>query len=176
MADSRTPLADLLLHPVRWRILHTVMGREVTTTQLKEDLPEIPPATLYRHVAALIEGGYLVVVSERRVRGTTERTLALNDTAARIGDDEARTMTETQHRQAFLMLLARLAEEFDRFVDRGELRDRMPQFNYNQVPLYVDDADVAAIGQGFLEVLQPYLEENPAKSRVILSLISLPTA
>jgi hypothetical protein len=171
---SRTPLADLLLHPVRWRILQRVMGREVTTTDLKRDLPEVPPATLYRHVAALIEAGYLVVVRERRVRGTTERTLAVNDAAARIDDTEARAMTVEQHRQAFLMLLTRLAEQFDQVVARGELYTRISQFNYSQLAVYVDDDDAAAISEGLLALLQPYLQEAPGKSRVTLSMISLP--
>jgi hypothetical protein len=173
---SRTPLADLLLHPVRWQILQRVMGREVTTTGLKQDLPEVPPATLYRHVAALIEGGYLVVVREKRVRGTTERTLAVNDAAARIDDSEARAMTVEQHRQAFLMLLARLAEEFDQFVGRGELYSRISQFNYSQLPLYVDDADAATISEGLSALLQPYLRQAPGKTRITVSLISVPDA
>ena len=176
MDRSGTPLADLLLHPVRWRILQRVMGREVTTTDLKQDLPEIAPATLYRHVAALIEAGYLVVVRERRVRGTTERTLAVNDTAARIDDTEARAMTVEQHQQAFLTLLTRLAEQFDQFVARGELYTRVSQFNYSQLALYVDDDDAATISEGLLALLQTYQQQAPGKSRITLSLISVPEA
>jgi hypothetical protein len=171
---SRTPLADLLLHPVRWRILQRVTGREVTTTDLRRDLPDIPPATLYRHVAALIDAGYLLVVREKRVRGTTERTLAVNDAAGRIDDTEARAMTVEQHQQAFLMLLTRLAEQFDQVVGRGELYSRMSQFNYSQLAVYVDDDDAAAISEGLLALLQPYLSQAPGKSRVTLSFISLP--
>jgi hypothetical protein len=173
---SPTPLADLLLHPVRWRILQRVMGREVTTTDLKQDLPAIPPATLYRHVAALIEAGYLVVVREKRVRGTTERTLAVNDAAARIDDSEARAMTVEQHRQAFLMLLTRLAQDFDEVVERGELYTRISQLNYSQLAVYVDDDDAATISEGLLALLQPYLQQTPGKSHVTLSMISMPTA
>ncbi|MFI6676621.1 hypothetical protein [Kribbella sp. NPDC050470] len=78
MPKSQTPVPDALLHPIRWRIAQRALGREVTTTALKQDLPDVPTTTLYRHVATLIDAGYLTVVRERKVRGTTERTLTLN--------------------------------------------------------------------------------------------------
>jgi DNA-binding transcriptional ArsR family regulator len=61
--------ADLLLHPVRLRILRAFLGdRALTTTELRTELPDVPPASLYRHVARLADGGVLSVVAERRVR------------------------------------------------------------------------------------------------------------
>ncbi|TDU82224.1 helix-turn-helix protein [Kribbella voronezhensis] len=175
MEASPTPMSDLLLHPVRWRIVQRVLGRELTTTELKRDLPDVPTTTLYRHVAVLIDAGYLTVVRERRVRGTTERTLTLDQTKAEgIDEAEARAMTPEQHRQGFLLMLSRLAADFDRMVERGDLYERLPQLGYHQAALYVDAADQAVISQGINAVLEPYLEDAPGKDRVVLSVIALP--
>jgi DNA-binding transcriptional ArsR family regulator len=175
MDQSPTPVADLLLHPIRWRIVQRVLGRELTTTELKEDLPDVPATTLYRHVAALIDAGYLTVVRERRVRGTTERTLSLDQTTVgRIGEDEARAMTVEQHRQAFLLLLSRLAADFDRLVDRDELYTRMNQLGYSHLALYVDPADMAKLKEDMDALLAPYLHESPGKDRIALTTIALP--
>jgi hypothetical protein len=175
MAESPTPVADLLLHPIRWRIVQRVLGRELTTTELKRDLPDVPTTTLYRHVAVLIEAGFLTVVRERRVRGTTERTLTLDQTkVGRIDDAEARAMTPEQHRQAFLLMLTRLAADFDRLLDRGDLYPRMDQLGYSQLALYVDAAELEAIREGINALLEPHLQESPGKDRVVLSLIALP--
>jgi Helix-turn-helix domain len=66
--------ADLLLHPVRLRIVQAFLGdRALTTTALREELADIPPTSLYRHVARLVAAGVLMVVAERRVRGAVER-------------------------------------------------------------------------------------------------------
>jgi hypothetical protein len=44
--------ADLLLHPVRLRIVQAFLGdRALTTGDLRAELPDVPPASLYRHVA-----------------------------------------------------------------------------------------------------------------------------
>jgi hypothetical protein len=175
MAESPTPVADLLLHPIRWRIVQRVLGRELTTTELKRDLPDVPTTTLYRHVAVLIEAGFLTVVRERRVRGTTERTLTLDQTkVGRIDDAEARAMTPEQHRQAFLLMLTRLAADFDRLLDRGDLYPRMDQLGYSQLALYVDAAELEAMREGINALLEPHLQGSPGKDRVVLSLIALP--
>jgi DNA-binding transcriptional ArsR family regulator len=175
MAESPTPVTDLLLHPIRWRIVQRVLGRELTTTELKRDLPDVPATTLYRHVAVLIDAGYLTVVRERRVRGTTERTLTLDQTkVGRIDEREARAMTPDQHRQAFLLMLTRLAADFDRLVDRGDLYPRLSQLGYAQVALYVDPTELDTIRQGINDLLEPHLQEAPGKDRVVLSLIALP--
>src|SRR5215831_1697445 len=69
-SENRVTSADLLLHPVRLRILQTFLGdRTLTTSDLQAELPDVPPASLYRHVGKLVDAGVLAVVSERRVRG-----------------------------------------------------------------------------------------------------------
>src|SRR5690242_20562264 len=175
MEASPTPMSDLLLHPVRWRIVQRVLGRELTTTDLKRDLPDIPTTTLYRHVAALIDAGYLTVVRERKIRGTTERTLTLDQTkVGRIDEREARAMTPDQHRQAFLMMLTRLAADFDRVIETGDLYARMNQLGYSQLALYLSPDDMTAFRAGFEKLIEPYLAEAPGKDRVVLSTFSLP--
>ncbi|TDW81911.1 helix-turn-helix protein [Kribbella pratensis] len=175
MEESPTPVLDVLLHPIRWRIVQRVLGREVTTTDLKRDLPDVPATTLYRHVAALIDAGYLTVVRERKIRGTTERTLGLDQTkVGRIDEREARAMTPDQHRQAFLMMLTRLAADFDRVVESGDLYPRLHQLGYSQLALYLSPDDMTAFRSAFEELIAPYLAESPGKDRVVLSMFSLP--
>src|SRR5262249_24220554 len=72
--ENRVTSADLLLHPVRLRILQTFLGdRTLTTSDLQAELPDVPPASLYRHVARLVGAGVLVVVDERRGPGAPPR-------------------------------------------------------------------------------------------------------
>ena len=86
--------SDLLLHPVRMRIVQALLGdRELTTAQLQGELPDVPAATLYRQVAALLNGGALEVTNERRVRGTYERTYRLRPENTHIGPEDAAAMT-----------------------------------------------------------------------------------
>ena len=64
------PSIDLLLHPIRIRIIQALLdGSALTTKQLKLQLTDVPSASLYRHVAMLADAGVLVVTGERPVRG-----------------------------------------------------------------------------------------------------------
>jgi len=118
---SRTS-ADLLLHPIRLRILQAFLGdRALTTSQLQAELPDIPPASLYRHVAKLVNAGVLSVVHERRVRGALERTYTLQTAAATVKPEELAHLSADEHRRMFLTFLAGIIREFDVYLERGDI-------------------------------------------------------
>src|SRR6266498_1424634 len=111
--------ADLLLHPVRLRIVQAFLGdRALTTSALSAELADVPTASLYRHVARLVDAGVLQVVAERRVRGALERTYVLRVAAASIGLDQIAAMSADEHRQAFMAFVAGLLGDFDRYLVR----------------------------------------------------------
>ena len=60
---------DMMLHPVRLRILLTLVGNRLTAQDLAQALPEIPQATLYRHIHHLVGAGLLSIDETRSVRG-----------------------------------------------------------------------------------------------------------
>ena len=113
--------ADLLLHPVRLRIVQAFLGdRALTTSELRAELLDVPPASLYRHVARLVDAGVLSVVAERRVRGAVERTYVLRVSAARINLDDIERMSREDHRHAFMAFVAGLLGDADRYIERED--------------------------------------------------------
>lgn len=173
MAETR-PLADVVLHPVRLRIIQQLGGRTRTTTQLRDALPDIAQATLYRHVAALLDAGVVAVVDERRTRGAIERTLALGDRMAAVDQAELLSMSSAQLRTAFLTFLGDVTGDFDRFLasDTAQSRELV---GFARTPLHVNTDDLAAIQAGLAELLAPYLtDRNDGRQRVNLATILLP--
>jgi DNA-binding transcriptional ArsR family regulator len=167
-------IADVVMHPVRLRIIQQLGGRSLTTAQLRAALPDVTQATLYRHVATLVDAGILSVVEERKVRGAVERTLALGDRMAHVDHTELRAMSDAQLRSAFLAFLGDLSADFDRFVDSEDatLRDFV---GFGRVPLYVDATDLAAIQAGLSELLGPYLSQtDDGRRRVSLATVLVP--
>lgn len=167
-------IADVVMHPVRLRIIQQLGGRRLTTAQLRAALPDVTQATLYRHVATLVDAGILSVVEERRVRGAVERTLALGDRMAHVDHAELRAMSDGQLRSAFLAFLGDVSADFDRFVDSEDrvLRDFV---GFGRVALYVDTADLADIQAGLSELLAPYLSQSRGgKRRVSLATVLVP--
>jgi Helix-turn-helix domain len=169
--------ADLLLHPVRLRIVQAFLGdRALTTGALIAELADIPAASLYRHVARLVDAGVLAVVAERRVRGTLERTYVLRLSAASIGPDQLATMSTDDHRQAFTAFVAGLLGDFDRYLARGDIDLPRDGVSYRIAGLWLDDAEFSELLLELARVLEPRLAKapRPGRKRRILGSVLLP--
>jgi hypothetical protein len=157
--------ADLLLHPVRLRILKAFMGdRALTTSQLAAEMSDVPAGSLYRHVAKLTTAGVLQVVAERRVRGAVERTYTMRGAAAQIQPDEARAMTADQHTQAFTAYVAGLLADFDHYL-ATDPADPAREAGYRAGALWLTDAEFAQLLIDLQAVFQPRLANPPAPGR-----------
>jgi hypothetical protein len=169
--------ADLLLHPVRLRIVEAFLGdRALTTSALAAELADVPTASLYRHVARLVDAGVLAVVAERRVRGALERTYVLRVAAASAGLDEVSRMSAEDHRQAFMAFVAGLLGDFDRYLARDGrdfLRDGV---SYRMAALWLDDDEFRELLHDLTRVLQPRAANppGPGRTRRILGYVLLP--
>ncbi|SLM92210.1 hypothetical protein FM106_04645 [Brachybacterium faecium] len=167
-------LAETIAHPVRLRIIQQLGGRSLTTAQLREALPDVTQATLYRHVRALLDAELLTVVEERKVRGALERTLALGEQMAHVDQEGLRAMSAAQLREAFLVFLGGLAEDFDRLL-AAEDEDLRALLGFGRGPLYADADDLAALQAGIAELLAPYQEDRgEGKRRLSLATVLLP--
>ncbi|WP_040863849.1 helix-turn-helix domain-containing protein [Nocardia niigatensis] len=168
---------ELLLHPVRLRIVQAFLGeRTLTTSELHAELGDVPPGSLYRHVAQLVTAGILDVVNERRVRGTVERTYRLRLSAAQITPDQLDAMSPEDHRRAFMGFIAGLIADFDRYVDAGDIDYVRDGVGYRMMGLWLDDAEFAELARDMGRVLASRLANPPApgRRRRILSTILVP--
>ena len=170
---------ELLMHPVRLRIVQAFLGgRTLTTTDLRTELSDVPPATLYRQVATLADHGVLHTVAERRARGAVERTYRLVEAAASVGPDEARAMSPQRHRQAFLTFVAGLLADFDGYLDRGDADLVRDVAGYRQNAFHATDAETADFVTRFRELFAEYaaLGPGPGRTRRLLTTVLLPAA
>jgi Helix-turn-helix domain len=158
--------ADLLLHPVRLRIVKAFLGdRALTTSQLAAELNDVPAGSLYRHVALLTKGGILQVVAERRVRGTVERTYTLRMAAAQILPGEARAMTFDEHAQAFMAYIAGLMGDFDRYLASRPADPIADGANYRVAAMWLSDGEFAEFLRDLVLLVTPRLASPPAPGR-----------
>ena len=158
--------ADLLLHPVRLRIIKAFLNdRALTTTQLAAEIGDVPAGSLYRHVALLAKAGVLQVVAEQRVRGTVERTYTLRLLAAQIQPDEAAAMTAEEHARAFMAFVAGLLADFDRYLQAGPPDLARDGVSYRVAAMWLTDAEYASFLRDIAAAVQPRLANAPGKGR-----------
>ena len=169
-------MAELLLHPVRLRIVQAFLGeRDLTTLQLRELLPDVATATLYRQVATLAEAGVLEVVEERRVRGAAERTFRLRTETAVIGPEAAAQLTVEQHRAAFAAFTAGLLADFDRYLERDDVDLGRDLVGYRQAALHLTDGELQELITELRELFARRMALPPeGRTRRLLTTILMP--
>ncbi|MFC0558994.1 helix-turn-helix domain-containing protein [Halalkalibacter alkalisediminis] len=85
----KTKKADLMLHPVRMRIIQALLSYEkMTVVQLLEKLEDIPQATMYRHLKQLNDANLIEVIETYRIRGTIEKTYAVKKENVHLSESD----------------------------------------------------------------------------------------
>lgn len=168
--------AELVLHPVRIRILRAVAGARLTTHDLLERLPEVPQATLYRQLAALAKAGLLEVVEERKVGGAVERVYALPEHGATLAPSALASATAADHTRYFTAFMSTLLSEFSRYLARDRIDFAADGVGYHQLVLHLTDAELAEFSTGLNALVGPLLANRPDDGRTprLLATVLLP--
>lgn len=163
MATARLAL---LLHPVRMRLVNAMhAGQKLTTFELCARLPDLPKATVYRHVERLVRGGVFEVESERRVRGAVERRYRLTAGGAVVDPDAARSMTLEDHRRGFTAAVAALIADFNAYLDRDGAEPMADQVSYKQFTIWLRPAERSRLIRDFRRMLQALLNNKAGAGR-----------
>ncbi len=98
---------EVMLNPTRMRIIQELATQQsLTSTQLCQKISDVPRTTMYRYINMLLEHRLLIIVSEKKIRGSIERTLALN-----ISEFQKNNTIENSSQNALGFLL----EKYGRF-------------------------------------------------------------
>jgi DNA-binding transcriptional ArsR family regulator len=160
---------ELLLHPVRLRIVHALSGgRALTTSQIVERITGVSQATVYRHVALLTDAGILEVEGEQRVRGFVERHYRLRRDRAVIDAARAASATPDDHRRIFATAMAVLLAEFSGYLDKPGADPVRDQVGYRQHAIWLTDAERERLIEGLREAIVPVLGHGPDGRRPYL--------
>jgi DNA-binding transcriptional ArsR family regulator len=168
---------ELLLHPVRLRIVHALSGgRRLTTSELCERIADASKATVYRHVALLAEAGILEEAGQQRVRGFVERHYRLQPARAAVSAERAAAATVDEHRRAFAASMAALLAEYQAYLADPAADPAADQVGYRQHAIWLSAEERAELIDGLRAAIVPHIanEPGPGRSQHLLSPILFP--
>jgi DNA-binding transcriptional ArsR family regulator len=157
---------ELLLHPVRLRIVHALSGgRILTTASLRARMPNVSKATMYRQVSLLVVGGILEVDHDEPVGGTIERWYRLRQSSAVITSDAAAAAELSDYRRAFAAAMAALLGEFNAYLDRGHADPPADAVGFRQHALWLSPNERNELISEMRKAIVPRLNNEPAPGR-----------
>lgn len=163
-------IIKLMSNPVRIRIIQFLLQQgEATTKQIAEKLPDIPAPTIYRHINLLLKDEALTITSEHKVRGSLERTLALN--VSKIINAKNGSLADMAY--SFFMSLYSQFYQYAQQENSDPVKDCL---FLSTVALHLTDQDYETMMTEIGAIIQKYQAyENKQEGKVrSFSLISAP--
>ena len=162
-------IAEVVMNPVRQRIFQYVLLHETGTgKELKKALPDVPNASLYRHIKILADHSILMVVEENRIRGTVESVYKLNKDALAVEDESG---------NAVQMSLLSICASFARYFARGHVDPRKDMLLLTNCTLLLTDGEFSSFLSEINEIALKYMKAEVTESSKMrqITLISAPT-
>lgn len=162
-------IAEVVMNPVRQRIFQYFLLHETGTVKdIKKALPDVPSASLYRHVKILADSSILMIVGENRIRGTVESIYRMNKSALSAGDESG---------EAVQMSLMSVCAAFAKYFSGGNADPERDMLLFTNCTLLLTDREFSDFLSEINEVALRYMKveaKDGSKTRQI-TLISAPT-
>lgn len=173
-----TKAVNLILHPVRLRIIQTLVRRARNTQHIADALPDIPVSSLYRHIRMLLEAGYIEIASTRSVNGIEERTYRLSEVKPPLLTDQAfEGLTKDELQQAFSTLVGMILTSFNEYLDATPAPDwKRDRLSCAEFTFFATPEEYEAIRKTVWETLRQAEEAVAAPERSVrkIALASYP--
>ncbi len=162
---------EAILNPVRIRIIQELAIKgSMTATELCEKISDVPRTTMYRHINILLDNSILSVVSEKKIRGSLERTLALN-----IKEISEYNTLENASRNALSYLMNKYAR-FQNYFSGENPDPGKDKIFLNNAVLMMDDNEFDQFLTELRELIIKYnFEFTTGRKARDISIISAPT-
>ena len=162
-------IAEVVLNPVRQRIFQYLLIHETgTVKEIRKALPDVPSASLYRHMKILTDHSIIMVVGENRIRGTVESVYQLNKSALQIDDANG---------EAVQTALLGFCASFAKYFASGHANPKKDMLLMTTCTLTLTDEEFMGFLSEINQVAVKYMDigiKEGSKTRQI-TLISSPT-
>lgn len=168
-----TDFAKLIMNPTRMRIIqYFLLHENATTNQIREELEDIPKASVYRQMKMLEDANIIHVIKENRVRGAVEKVYEINKNP--MGD-------EADPKKAGLQLinssLLSLMGEFNRYFEKEDSDPVKDMLCLTTSTLLLSDEEFKEFSAKLGEAYNQVLRNKPGEGRKIrrITFISSPS-
>ena len=168
---------DVILHPVRLRIIQSFLGNEERTAkELAKKLPEIAQATLYRQLDTLVKSDILRITEEKQIRGTFEKVYQLNLAEASLSVNDLSEITKEEHLKYFMLFTTQLLGNFESYLQQEDIDLERDGVGYRQAALYLSEEEFYEFGLNLSKLFQKGTENKPTSNRQkrLISTIIIP--
>ncbi|MCI5510481.1 MAG: helix-turn-helix domain-containing protein [Eubacterium sp.] len=152
---------EACMNATRQRIIQVIMiNKEATSAEIGEELPDIPRASLYRHIKVLLDAEIITVVKEEFKRGSMEKTYAI--APQRPYDD-----TNEEYNSMIQSALMGLQGEFYRYFNGENPDPQRDLLTVGSASLMMSDDEMMEFIKAYGELIQRYMPNKAGEGRKV---------
>lgn len=165
--------AKLILHPVRMKIVQTLIGKkELNVQQMQARLKEVPQATLYRHLNKLLEAEVIQVVKENQIRGTVEKIYSLKE-HEQSNIEDVQKLSRDEHLHLFLTFMTHVLGQYEAYLQQDEIDLVEDGVSFRQAMIYLTDQERQEFFTELSQVFMKVIENEPTSERRALNISTI---
>ena len=152
---------EACMNATRQRIIQVIMiKKEATSAEIGEELPDIPRASLYRHIKVLLDAEIITVVKEEFKRGSVEKTYAIAPQMP-YGD------TNEEYNSLIQSALMGLQGEFYRYFNGENPDPQRDLLTLGSSSLMMSDEEMIEFIKAYGDLIQRYMPNKPVEGRKV---------
>lgn len=152
---------EACMNSTRQRIIQVIMiKKEATSAEIGAELPDIPRASLYRHIKVLLDAEIIVVVKEEFKRGSVEKTYAIASKKP-YGD------TKEEYNRLIQSALMGLQGEFHRYFNGENPDPQRDLLTVGSASFMMSDEEMMEFITAYGQLIQKYMQNRPLESRKV---------
>ena len=160
---------EMILHPIRFRIMQVINGYALTTQEISDELPDVPKSSIYRQLKILLDGDMLTIAETRLVKGIQEKTYRLAQQPY-LGAGDIAELSGEQHIQYFTVYVMNVLREFADYVQRSEMQaggidmvsDRV---GYTELAIYANHVELDVLQAELNAAIMKVARNEPGNGR-----------
>jgi DNA-binding transcriptional ArsR family regulator len=169
----KNSMTKMILHPVRMRILQSLLnGQKRNVQQIAVRLKDVPQATLYRHLNKLLEADLIEVVQENQIRGTVEKIYALKELPLQTKEDLL-SLSAEQHLELFLKFTTELVGIYESYLNQGDVDLVRDGVSYRMANLFLSDEEYMAFIKEMSSLILKAMANEPTPERKMRNLATI---
>jgi|SRR5690625_2803975 len=154
-----TNKADILLHPVRMKIIRTLMKNNkhgLTPLKMANIIGDVSQATLYRHIQQLAEADIIRVLKEKKVRAVTEKYYVVNMEQATFNQEEWEDYLIPEKLNYYSYYQLSLYNLYENYLHKIEKEEKSDAATLSMIDLYLNEPTFQAFQQELNDLVMKY--------------------
>lgn len=156
----------VLMNPIRIKIfLYILNNQQATTAVLAKILPEVPQASLYRHISKMVKEDILCIQSENKIRGVYEKIYVIKNNPL---TDMEKIVEDKDREQLFKICYSftmSILMNFDGYLNQEDFDLKDDKVGFRSTPMYMSDDESDDFLKGMHELISKYSSNEVSDGR-----------